>query len=208
MVLKICRYFLYASATVIWVFALLLGAVSLYVGDAYGADAPLPAVIAGDCQPPTAPTGVTASAVSDTRINIAWGASSDNVGVDHYRLLRGGVQISDSIPPTSLSYQDSGLTANTPYAYRVVAVDAAGNTSASNDPAASATTLAAGGGQQVVFCPPVKTVLSLMGHTGDTVRLPLVPPSPATRARLERLAGELGLLKHAPVPDGFRAEVF
>lgn len=55
---------------------------------------------------------------------------------------------------------------------------------------------------------PVKTVLSLMGHSGDTVRLPLVPPSPATRARLERLAGELGLLKNVPVPDGFRAEVF
>jgi 4-hydroxy-tetrahydrodipicolinate synthase len=55
---------------------------------------------------------------------------------------------------------------------------------------------------------PVKTVLSLMGHTTDHVRLPLVPPSPATRARLERLAGELGLLKHSPVPAGFRAEVF
>jgi 4-hydroxy-tetrahydrodipicolinate synthase len=55
---------------------------------------------------------------------------------------------------------------------------------------------------------PVKTVLNLMGRTGDAVRLPLVPPSPATRARLERLAGELGLLKHAPVPAGFRTEVF
>jgi 4-hydroxy-tetrahydrodipicolinate synthase len=55
---------------------------------------------------------------------------------------------------------------------------------------------------------PVKTVLSLMGRTSDHVRLPLVPPTPATRARLERLAGELGLLKHAPVPAGFRAEVF
>ncbi len=55
---------------------------------------------------------------------------------------------------------------------------------------------------------PVKTVLNLMGHINDTVRLPLVPPSPATRARLERLAGELGLLKHAPAPAGFRAEVF
>lgn len=42
---------------------------------------------------------------------------------------------------------------------------------------------------------PVKTVLNLMGRAGDTVRLPLVPPMPATRARLERLAGELGLLK-------------
>ncbi len=48
---------------------------------------------------------------------------------------------------------------------------------------------------------PVKTVLSLMGKCGDTVRLPLVPPTTATRAKLERLAGELGLLKLAPV-DG------
>jgi 4-hydroxy-tetrahydrodipicolinate synthase len=49
---------------------------------------------------------------------------------------------------------------------------------------------------------PVKTVLQLMGRCTDTVRLPLVPPTAATRARLERLAGELGLLKHAPLPEG------
>lgn len=55
---------------------------------------------------------------------------------------------------------------------------------------------------------PVKTVLHLMGRTTDHVRLPLVPPTAATRARLERLAGELGLLKHTHVPAGFRAEVF
>jgi 4-hydroxy-tetrahydrodipicolinate synthase len=48
---------------------------------------------------------------------------------------------------------------------------------------------------------PVKTILNLMGRTSDTVRLPLVPPMPATRAKLERLAGELGLLKFA-VPAG------
>ncbi|HZP03875.1 MAG TPA: 4-hydroxy-tetrahydrodipicolinate synthase [Terracidiphilus sp.] len=55
---------------------------------------------------------------------------------------------------------------------------------------------------------PVKTVLNLMGRTTDHVRLPLVPPTAATRARLERLAGEMGLLKHVPVPAGFRSEVF
>jgi len=55
---------------------------------------------------------------------------------------------------------------------------------------------------------PVKTVLSLMGRCTDHVRLPLVPPTAATRARLERLAGELGLLKHAPTPEGVRSEVF
>ena len=48
---------------------------------------------------------------------------------------------------------------------------------------------------------PVKTILSLMGRTTDAVRLPLVTPMAATRAKLERLAGELGLLKFA-VPLG------
>ena len=55
---------------------------------------------------------------------------------------------------------------------------------------------------------PVKTVLSLMGRCGDTVRLPLVPPAAATRAKLERLAGELGLLKNTPIPAGVRSEVY
>jgi 4-hydroxy-tetrahydrodipicolinate synthase len=54
---------------------------------------------------------------------------------------------------------------------------------------------------------PVKTVLNLMGRCSDYVRLPLVPPSAATRTKLERLAGELGLLKHTPVPEGY-SEVF
>jgi 4-hydroxy-tetrahydrodipicolinate synthase len=49
---------------------------------------------------------------------------------------------------------------------------------------------------------PVKTVLNLMGRTTDVMRLPLVPPTAATRAKLERLAGELGLLKLAPLPAG------
>ena len=55
---------------------------------------------------------------------------------------------------------------------------------------------------------PVKTVLSLMGRCTETMRLPLVPPTAATRAKLERLAGELGLLKYAPLPPGVRSEVY
>jgi 4-hydroxy-tetrahydrodipicolinate synthase len=49
---------------------------------------------------------------------------------------------------------------------------------------------------------PVKTVLNLMGKCGDYLRLPLVAPAASTRARLERLAEELGLLKHVPSEDG------
>jgi 4-hydroxy-tetrahydrodipicolinate synthase len=55
---------------------------------------------------------------------------------------------------------------------------------------------------------PVKAVLSLMGRCSETLRLPLVPPTAATRARLEKLAGELGLLKHVPLPEGAQSEVF
>jgi 4-hydroxy-tetrahydrodipicolinate synthase len=50
---------------------------------------------------------------------------------------------------------------------------------------------------------PVKTILHLMGRCSDHVRLPLVRPGAAVRARLERVAGELGLLKHAPIPDDY-----
>src|ERR1019366_4762487 len=48
---------------------------------------------------------------------------------------------------------------------------------------------------------PVKTILSLMGRTSDVVRLPLVRPMADTRARLERLAGDLGLVKLASLAN-------
>jgi 4-hydroxy-tetrahydrodipicolinate synthase len=49
---------------------------------------------------------------------------------------------------------------------------------------------------------PAKTILSLMGRCDATLRLPLVQPDRALRQRLERLAGELGLLREAPQPEG------
>jgi 4-hydroxy-tetrahydrodipicolinate synthase len=49
---------------------------------------------------------------------------------------------------------------------------------------------------------PVKAVMAMMGKLGENYRLPMVPVTPATRARLERLAGELGLLVHGPQVEG------
>ena len=49
---------------------------------------------------------------------------------------------------------------------------------------------------------PAKTILSLMGRCDATLRLPLVKPDRAMRQKLERLAGELGLLRDAPLPQG------
>ncbi len=49
---------------------------------------------------------------------------------------------------------------------------------------------------------PVKTILNLMDRSTDVLRLPLVTPSANVRERLERLAGELGLLKYIQIPAG------
>jgi 4-hydroxy-tetrahydrodipicolinate synthase len=49
---------------------------------------------------------------------------------------------------------------------------------------------------------PAKTILNLMGRCQATVRLPLVEPGRALRQKLERLSGEIGLLREAPLPEG------
>ena len=86
-----------------------------------------------DTQPPSIPTGLTAGAISSSQINLSWTASTDNVGVTGYRVERcqgaGCSTFTQVSTPTGTTYQDTGLTANTFYSYRVRAVDAAGNLS-------------------------------------------------------------------------------
>lgn len=48
---------------------------------------------------------------------------------------------------------------------------------------------------------PVKAVLAMMGRGEDVLRLPMVPVSEATRRKLERMIGELGMLAGVP-PTG------
>src|ERR1019366_10150774 len=93
-----------------------------------------------DTTPPSVPTGLTASAISQTQINLSWQGSTDNVGVTGYQVFRGGAQIATA---TGTTYSDIGLTASTTYTYAVKAVDAAGNASALSA-SVSATTLALG----------------------------------------------------------------
>lgn len=90
----------------------------------------------GDTTAPTIPAGLSATAVSQTQINLSWTASTDAVGVTGYKVYRAGTQIGTSATTT---FQNTGLTANTAYSYTVAAYDAAGNTSAQSS-AASATT--------------------------------------------------------------------
>src|SRR4029079_17760108 len=87
-----------------------------------------------DTTAPSARTGLTATAISTTRIDLGWTASTDNVGVTGYRVERcAGATCTNFAQvgtPTGTSFSDTGLPANTTYRYRVRAVDAAGNLSA------------------------------------------------------------------------------
>ncbi|MGH8175770.1 MAG: LamG-like jellyroll fold domain-containing protein, partial [Steroidobacter sp.] len=87
----------------------------------------------GDAQSPTAPTGVAASVISSTQINLSWTASTDDVGVTDYFVERcqgaGCTNFTQIATLTNTSYSDTGRTASTSYNYRVRATDAASNLS-------------------------------------------------------------------------------
>jgi len=94
----------------------------------------LPAVV--DNTPPTPPTNLNASASNSNLVGLSWTASTDNVGVAGYRILRNSTLLT-SISGTT--YADSSVSPSTTYSYAVQAYDAAGNVSASSN-TASATT--------------------------------------------------------------------
>src|SRR6266513_1600977 len=98
---------------------------------------------APDTTAPSAPTTLTATAASASQINLAWSASTDNVGVTGYRVERcqgaGCTTFAQVSAPTATSFNDTGLAAGTSYSYQVRATDAAGNLSAYSS-VASATT--------------------------------------------------------------------
>ncbi|HXO19615.1 MAG TPA: hypothetical protein VOA87_06780, partial [Thermoanaerobaculia bacterium] len=71
------------------------------------------------CTPPGAPTGVSATAVSQTQINVAWSAVS---GATEYHILRSttsGGPYTQVGSVTTTSFSDTGLTCNTAYFYVV-----------------------------------------------------------------------------------------
>jgi chitodextrinase len=81
---------------------------------------------AGDTQPPTAPSIASAVARSSVEADLAWKASTDNVGVAGYQVVRNGA-IASSLAATALSWADTSVAPGATYSYTVRAYDAAGN---------------------------------------------------------------------------------
>ncbi|MFD4669140.1 glycoside hydrolase family 9 protein [Lentzea sp. NPDC058450] len=88
-----------------------------------------PVAVPEDSQPPSVPSGLTASGTGSTSTSLTWTASTDNVGVTGYDVLSGTTVLGSS---TTTGLQLTGLTPDTPYSLAVRARDAAGNVSASS----------------------------------------------------------------------------
>jgi hypothetical protein len=94
----------------------------------------------GPCTPPAAPTGLTATATSQTQVNLTWNAVA---GATSYTILRAttsGGPYAAVGTSTSTSFSNTGLTCNTTYFYVVAASN--GGCSSGNSSQAQATTQA------------------------------------------------------------------
>ncbi|MFE9257521.1 glycosyl hydrolase family 18 protein [Streptomyces sp. NPDC006879] len=79
--------------------------------------------------PPSAPGTPSASAITDTTLNLSWAPATDDVGIKNYDVFRDGSKIA-TVGGTS--HSDSGLTAGTTYTYTVTARDTSGQTGPSS----------------------------------------------------------------------------
>ena len=72
---------------------------------------------------PDPPTGLTATSATSSQISLAWTASVGAVA--GYKIYRDGSLVKTITSASTLTYADTGLTASTPYCYRISATDAA-----------------------------------------------------------------------------------
>jgi chitodextrinase len=94
-----------------------------------------------DTTPPTTPTNLTATASGSTRVDLAWTASTDNLGVAGYTVYRNGAAVGTA---TGTSWSDTGVVGSTTYSYDVVAYDGAGNVSPASNTTSVTTTAPTG----------------------------------------------------------------
>lgn len=124
-----------------------------------------------DTTPPSMPAGLVASATTSSSVSLTWTASTDNVGVTGYQVLRApgasGGSFTQVGTSTSPSFTSSGLTASTTYRFQVRAVDAAGNVSA----VSSTVTATTQGGASDTTAPSAPTNLAATATTSSSVSL-------------------------------------
>jgi glucose/arabinose dehydrogenase/chitodextrinase len=86
-----------------------------------------------DDQAPTSPADLAAQVASQSRVNLSWTASTDNVGVTSYEIYRNG-ELLDVVGNVT-TYADNTVSVETPYEYTVRALDVEENRSAASNAA-------------------------------------------------------------------------
>lgn len=81
---------------------------------------------AKDRTPPSAPTNLRITSITDKSVSLTWNPSTDNIGVKSYYIYKNSTYIGYSL---TTAYTEGGLTPSTAYTFYVKAVDAAGNVS-------------------------------------------------------------------------------
>src|SRR5205823_6074809 len=109
-----------------------------------------------DTTPPTTPTGLALTGITQTGASLTWNAATDNVGVTGYTLYLNGTKVGTA---AQTSYGFSGLSCGTSYTLGVAAYDAAGNLSA------TATSIATTSACSDTTRPTVPGSLSVTGTT-------------------------------------------
>lgn len=84
-----------------------------------------------DTIPPSAPSSLSIVTIQSNKVDLKWNASTDNVGVTGYRVLRNGTVVGNL--GNVLTFSDTNVLANSTYTYAVVAIDALGNQSAQSN---------------------------------------------------------------------------
>jgi chitin-binding protein len=91
---------------------------------------------AADISPPTEPGAITVTGATASTVALRWIASTDNVGIEGYRVYRGSAAAADAalnlIATTDAvaSYTATTLYSGVGYKFGVVAIDGANNKSA------------------------------------------------------------------------------
>jgi len=106
-----------------------------------------------DTVPPTDPSGLSATTISGSQIDLAWAASTDDVYVSGYNVYQDGNYTTPVATVTAASYSVAGLTPSTLYTFEVTAFDPAGNESALSNTATAVTTATANSAPQISGTP-------------------------------------------------------
>ena len=96
-------------------------------------------VTTADEIPPTVPTGLQATSITNNSFTLTWQPATDNAGMQGYHIFINDIRVTNSPQPLT-QYQALQLTAGTTYKAAVVAVDIFGNQSAQSQPVFVTTT--------------------------------------------------------------------